>query len=811
MKYIFLASLVFALINATAQTRNERTMLFDDGWMFLHGDDAAASQPGYNDAAWRKIDLPHDWSIEDLPNQNPDSIRGPFLKSSVGAGATGYTVGGIGWYRKKFSAAALAGKQVYVHFDGVYMYSDVWINGHYLGSHPYGYTPFYYYITPYLSANSENVIAVRVSNLGQNSRWYSGSGIYRHVWLTAAGPVHIAPWGLCVTTPTVNSDEATLQVKINLRNTSAKAGNYTVTTYITSPSGRAVAGVEGKFVIKATEDTEIMHKAVVVHPQLWSPETPALYKVKVVIKDGTKRIDSSEVTIGLRSIAFTTNGFMLNGKRTILRGGCVHQDNGPLGAAAFDMAEERKLQILKANGYNAIRTSHNPPSQSFLDICDSLGLLVMDEFFDEWEEPKLFKDTSDYHHFFPAWWQKDVDATMMRDRNHPSIIIWSIGNEIHERADTDGVRIAKELVDEVHRMDPSRPATEAVCWFWDHPGRPWDSTAIAFAPLDVAGYNYRWHDYTTDHKKFPNRIMMGTESYPLEMLENFTATEKLPYVTGDFIWTAIDYMGETGIGHATLQPLSTTGRDSFLKPWPWYNAWCGDIDIIGYKKPQSYYRDIVWRLKPVEMLVHAPIPAGMKEKVSGWGWPDEQHSWTWPGQEGKTMQVRVFSRSATVRLELNGKMVGEKQIPADSITAFFEVPYEPGTLKAIAVDNGSEKGSVTLTTAGTVQQIQLTADYKTIPANRNSLSYITVELTDASKNLVMNSDMPVHFAITGAGEIAGVGNADPADMSSFQQPVKNTYKGRCIVIIRSTGKPGKITVTADAGSLPKQEISIEAK
>lgn len=810
MKYTALSIILCIAFCAQAQQPLKRSILFDDGWLFMRGDDANASASSFNDTVWSKVDLPHDWTIEDLPVQVKDSISGPFSRASVGDQFTGHTVGGTGWYRKKFSLPVVAAnKKVCISFDGVYMHSDVWINGHYLGNHPYGYTPFFYDISPFLSATGENVIAVRVRNLGQNSRWYSGSGIYRHVWLTFTQPVRIAEWGLFVTTPHVSNQQATLQIQTSIQNTNHASGSYMVTAFVISPQGKKVAMVQKEVLLAG--DTTITQQAIVANPQLWSTETPVLYTTQVIISKGGKGVDSLSIKTGIRSIRFSVeNGFELNGKRVILKGGCLHQDNGPLGAACFDRAEERKLQILKSNGYNAIRTSHNPPSQTFLDICDSLGFLVMDELFDVWEHKKLFDDSLDYHHFFAAWWKKDLDATLLRDRNHPSIIMWSIGNEIYERADPDGERIARQLVDEVHAMDATRAATEGICWFWDHPGRHWDSTYKAFAPLDVGGYNYEWERYADDHTKYPNRIMAGTESYALDELENFTASEKLPYVIGDFLWTAMDYIGETGIGHSFYQPASEPMDKNMLRPWPWYIAWCGDIDITGFKKPQSYYRDIVWRRSAVEMLVHIPVPDGMKEKVSKWGWPQEEKSWTWPGQEGKTMQVRVFSRSPLVRLELNGKVIDEKKIPDTSITAVFEVPYQPGELKAIAVENGKEVATTIIATTGKTQQLKLTADRPVIKANRNDLSYITIELTDG-RQLVMHDDKTVHFSIAGAGEIVGVGNADPTELNSFQQPVRKTFKGRCIVIVRSTGKTGKITLTANADGLTQQQIVINAK
>jgi len=807
MKSLFAIFLWSLAMSAYAQTP-QRTVLFDDNWLFIKRDDAAAAQPNYNDASWRRVDLPHDWSIEDLPGQAADSVRGPFIKSAQGGMFTAYTVGGVGWYRKKFTVTP--GKQVLIDFDGVYMHAEVWINGHYLGVQPYGYTPFNYNITPWLT-NGENVIALRVANLGQNSRWYSGSGIYRHVWLTYTEPLHIAPWGVYITTPAVSNNSALVQAQITLQNNNNQAGEAMVTATLLSPAGKKVASAKTAVNLSAGMQNPVVQNFTVNNPALWSTDKPVLYTMKVVVNAAGKNVDSVTVKTGIRAIAFTTGGFMLNGKRTILKGGCVHQDNGPLGAAAFDRAEERKLQTLKANGYNAIRTSHNPPSKSFLDICDSLGLLVMDEFFDEWEEPKLFKDSFAYHNFYKEWWQKDVDNIMLRDRNHPSVIMWSIGNEIHERGDTNGVRIAEALAKEVRRMDYTRAVTEGVCWFWDHAGRHWDSTYKAFAPLDVGGYNYEWKRYVEDHQKHPGRIMAGTETYALDALEDYTAAEKLPYVTGGFLWTAVDYMGETGIGHSKLQPVKEADDKAMLNPWPWYNAWCGDIDIVGFKKPQSYYRDVVWRMKDIEMLVHTPIPAGMKETLSQWGWPDEQHSWTWPGNEGKPMQVRVFTRSGKVRLLLNGKVIGEKQIPADSITAVFEVPYAPGELKTIAIENGKEKSAVTLTTTGKPTQVLLTADNKAISAGRNNICYVTVAVADAAKQLVINSDKTTRFSISGPGEIIGVGNADPAGMRSFQQPVMDTYKGRCIVIVRSTGKAGKIQLTANTEGLPAQQIVVNAR
>jgi beta-galactosidase len=431
-------------------------------------------------------------------------------------------------------------------------------------------------------------------------------------------------------------------------------------------------------------------------------------------------------------------------------------------------------------------------------------MLVIDEAFDMWQKPK---NPDDYHKFFDEWWEKDLSSMILRDRNHPSIILWSIGNEIQERADSSGLAIISKFKPVIHQLDPTRAITSAVCEFWDNPGRTWSATAPTFALLDVGGYNYQWWQYESDHKLFPQRIMVGTESVPQHAFENWQLVEKDPYVVGDFVWTAMDYLGESGIGHTVCDST----KDDFSMSWPWFNSWCGDIDLIGNKKPQSYYRDVVWRRSKIEMAVHAPLPAGCKEKISYWGWPDEQQSWTWPGNEGKRMTINVYSRSPVVRLELNGKIIDEKKIRDSSITAKFEVPYEPGELNAIAVDNGKEIANVVLKTANAPKAIRLKADRSTIHADRNDLSYVTLEIVDDKNNVVPNSNVPVEFLVKGAGELAGVGNANPSDMASFKQPKRNSFRGRCLVILRPKGSTGNIVLEARSPGLPSAKIVIATK
>ena len=753
--------------------------------------------------------MPHDWSIEKLPGQESGKVVGPFSNESPGTTATGYTLGGTGWYRKTFIVDAKKNyNTTLINFDGVYMHCEVWVNGKKVGTHPYGYTAFYFDITHFLNpAGKSNVIAVKVRNEGKNSRWYSGSGIYRHVWLIQEQAVHVAQNGIFITTESASQDAAVIKITTTVDKN--KAGNCKVKllTKLTGPDGTVSQQTETPVKTLLSDNEEFVQTVSVPKPKLWSVETPNLYTAEIqVITDDTVT-DKVSATFGIRTIHFDAQtGFTLNGKTVFLKGGCMHHDNGFLGSAAIDRAEERRVELMKANGFNAIRTSHNPPSKQFLDACDRNGILVIDEAFDMWERPK---NPQDYHLWFNDWWKKDLESMVFRDRNHPSVILWSIGNEINERADSTGYIITKKLADEVRSLDPTRPVTEAICGFWDHPGQEWSTTAPAYASLDVGGYNYLWAQYKPDHDTFPNRIMVGTESFPAEAYDNWTAVKNDPWVIGDFVWTAMDYLGETGCGNSTLGPKE--GPRVGLKPWPWFNAFCGDIDLCGFKKPQSYYRDVVWGISKLEIMVHTPIPEGMKETVSYWGWPDELQSWNWEGNEGKLMDVRVFSSYPVIRLELNGNIIDEKPVGAGSKHIVnFKVPYQSGVLKAIALDNGTEVASKELRTTGIPDQIRLTADTNKISTDRNDLVYVKVEITDDRGNVIPDASIPVRFMVMGAGEIAGSGNACPYDMESVNSPVCKTYHGRALVILRPTKEKnaGTITLRAQTNGLKSGEINV---
>lgn len=811
----FLPILFFLLVSVACQQQNQTARietLFDVGWRFQLGDAQGAEMPSFNDSAWRSLDLPHDWSIEDLPNQEPGKVVGPFSKESIGTTATGYTIGGTAWYRKTFTLENDDRfSQTIINFDGVYMNSDVWVNGKLVGSHPYGYTAFQFDITEYINpAGKPNTIAVKVKNEGKNSRWYSGSGIYRHVWLIRKQPIHITHNGVFINTESISENEANIAVSATVENSTNDITDVQLQINIIDANGKIAITSETPVENLRTGTENITQSIKVPQAKLWSTDDPNLYTAEVKVIANGEITDHTLTTFGIRTIHFDAKtGFTLNGKSVLLKGGNLHHDNGFLGSATIDRAEERRVELMKANGFNAIRASHNPPSKQFLDACDRLGVLVMDEAFDQWVRPK---NPQDYNLYFREWWKKDLKSMIYRDRNHPSVIFWSIGNELNERADSLGYVIRKELVAEVHKLDPTRPVTEGVCEFWDHWGREWSTAAPVFTDLDVAGYNYLQKYFESDHAEYPDRIIVSTESYPPEAYAFWQGVENNPYVVGDFVWTAMDHLGETGCGNSKIseEPLPRVG----LQPWPWFSNNCGDIDLCGNKKPQSYYRDVVWDNSKIEMMVHAPIPEGMVETYSYWGWPDEYPSWNWNGNEGKLMDVRVFTKSPLVRIELNGKVIGEQAIDTNrGITANFKVPYEPGVLKAIALKDGNEIGYKELKTTGAPAKVKLTADRSVIKASRNDLSYISVEITDEEGNVIPDAMIPVTFTVSGIGEIAGSGNANPTDMESFNNPVCKTFRGKALAILRplEDEKGGTIALKAEASGLKTGEVIINVQ
>lgn len=765
---------------------------FDDAWRFRHQDlslDPASRT--YDDSSWRKLNLPHDWSIE-----RPRSADNP------SAGEGGFFADGVGWYRKTFpTLPEWQDCRVAVEFEGIYRDAQIWLNGHYLCRHPYGYTSFLVDLAAYLNAVGEaNHLVVRVDNsTHRHTRWYSGSGIYRHVWLLVGGAVHLEHWGVCVTTPEITAEQAVVQVETVVRNDGESVVGLNCVQRILSPAGGIA--VEATQAVAATPGRTTISTALqLLEPALWSPESPTLYQLETEIRDGEQVIDRQLTSFGVRSFRFTPEvGFELNGETVPLRGGCVHHDCGPLGAMSIDRAEERKIEVLKNSGYNAVRCAHNPPAPAFLDACDRLGMLVIDEAFDVWRAPKI---PYDYHRHFDEWWQRDLDSMLLRDRNHPAIVLWSIGNEVIERGLPEGKKIAILLRDRVKEIDPTRPVTAGICGLWD--GGEWSLTDAVLAELDVCGYNYRRDDYVNDHERAPERVIIATESFPKESFEYWQAVENLPYVAGDFVWTALDYLGEAGIGHTFYEGE----EQKFLPGWPWNQANCGDLDLCGWKRPQSWYRDVVWHRAVRPWIgVHPPIPEGKVRKISGWGWPDVQASWNWPGQDGKTMQVDVYFDCDEVELQLNGRPIGKRQ-PADRnarYMASFQVPYAPGILTAIAFKNGQEIARAELATAGKPIALRLTADRAAVRADRNDLVYVEVNALDTDGCLVPVAANEVFFSIQGPARIAAVASADPKNLEMYRGNQHSLWRGRALVVIQPDGEPGEIVLQAQADQLTPAE------
>jgi beta-galactosidase len=814
----------------------------DSDWKFLLGDPSGAEAPSFEDTAWRQVNLPHDWSIEGRPDAN-----------NPGGAGEGFYPAGIGWYRKTFSApAGWRGKRVSVEFDGVYKDATVYLNGHKLGTHAYGYTSFAFDLSPNLNFAGPNVLAVRVDNSAQpNSRWYSGSGIYRHVRVVVTDPTHVGRWGVFVTTPKVSEESALVSIQTKVENESAKSTGVTVETTLYDRAGKEAGTTESTLTIAPGKEMEAVQTITVANPDLWSPASPALYRAVSRVRRDGKVVDQVATPFGIRSLSWSAEkGLLLNGKAVKLTGGSVHHDNGPLGAAAFDRAEQRKVELLKAAGYNAVRTAHNPPSPAFLDACDRLGLLVLDEPFDAWKANKV---KFDYGKNFDEWWKRDISGMVMRDRNHPSIVIWGIGNEIPELEVERGREMGKQLADQVRLLDHTRPLTLAF------PGTTTATNAEAvFSLLDITGYNYNLiPTYAADHQQFPKRIMLTTESFPAKAFPLWQISQDNSFVIGDLTWTAMDYLGESGIGawsygtpeqaqigtqimgamsntstvdkmfqgmangvdmtaamsQGAADPAMKAAMAVLFHGYPWHASACGDLDLTGYRKPQSYYRDILWNGGDrVYATVRFPEPEGKKIIAVGWAVYPTLPTWTWPGQEGKELQVEVYSGAEKVRLFLNDKLIGEKPTGREQeFKATFAVPYTPGTLKAVGMRGDRAVAESILTTAGKAAGLRVTADRARVQADGQDLSFLAVEAVDAEGRLLPDADQEVQFSISGPGVIAAVGNGDGQDDASYQGDRRKLFQGRALVVVRTSRQSGPITVKASTPGLSGGSMTIQAE
>lgn len=873
----------FCLLITMASVAQRKSSI-EENWHFHRGGVINGEMTNCDDSDWRIVTLPHDYSIEpaiEVKDQRPRTERaweevqvGPFTRLNYGDSDQGQTVGGEGWYRKTISLPLAAGqtlkdylskKQVSVLFDGIYNNAEVWINGRKMAMNVHGYMPFSVSLNDALCNGEDSgnniTIAVRTLNVDHNSRWYSGSGIYRHVWLVTTGKQHLDAWDVYVDgSQVIPKKGANIKIHAKVHNEEAKAVAGTVAIDIIDASGRKVAGTALPYESKGKSDgKEIEAEVLVKTPHLWSVDNPYRYTARIsVMNDGVKN-DEIDVKFGIRTIGFSAKeGFTLNGRRTILRGGCVHHDNGLLGAAAIDRAEVRKAELLKAQGYNAVRCSHNLPTEAFLNACDSLGLLVIDEVFDQWEVPKR---PDDYGNYFSKEKQQIVDGNIVgmgvtnfeydaalmvrRDRNHPSVIIWSIGNEVYQRDEPRGQEIAKVICKVIKSYDTTRPTTLANCTYWDQPGKTWeDDSPRAFENVDLGGYNYATMHYENDHRKFPERIIVGTESYPGAVAENYNFIDKHPYVIGDFVWTAIDYVGEAGVGHTFER---TNDAWVQLMSWPWFNAWCGDIDLIGDKKPQSHYRDVVWGRSNIEMAVRPAIPVGEHEEVRGWGWTAEERHWNWGlsaahGTDGckylpielrpenyqiastirsvkhdvnayrsDSLRVNVYSRARRVRLINNGRIIGEKDVNPENYTATFWTSYEPGELKAEIVGKVPDKSipsSISFKTSKAPAAIRIDALDTSLTSSHNDIAYLFISVVDEEGNLCPTAELPLNIETSGVTHIATAGTAHPYDMKSFRSLTPKSFRGRAVLLIHPQDKAGKVNIKVSSQGLKTAEYDL---
>ncbi len=789
------------------------------------GDGVSFTRSNFADAAWRTLNLPHDWGIE-----------GPFKQEYDGS--TGKLPWwGIGWYRKHFSVAAGdTGKQIYLQIEGAMSHSLVWLNGQFVGGWPYGYSSFQLDLTPYLKSG-DNVIAIRLNNPPDSSRWYPGGGIYRNVWLLKTAPLHIAQWGTYITTPEVTQGAATIDLQTVLENSAAQAANLTLRTQIhaigaSGKLGKALATLETKEInVPAQARQNQVLQIRLANPKLWNLEKPQLYTAVTTIKQNGRIVDSYQTEFGIRTVAFdAAKGFFLNGKLVEIKGVCNHHDLGALGAAFNVRAAERQIEILQEMGCNAIRTSHNPPAPELLDLCDRMGMLVMDESFDCWRSGKT---TNDYHRDFDDWHEKDLRALVRRDRNHPSVILWSIGNEVHEQGSPEGHKIAAELSAIVRDEDTTR-LTTAGC----------NDTRAGYngfeKTIDVFGYNYKPGEYGKFHKAHPNQPIYGSETascvssrgeyfFPFSNNKDdgranfqvssydlyapgwamppdweFKGQDQNPFVGGEFVWTGFDYLGEpTPYNNDVTNLLNFSDAAAKARMEkeladlgkirvPSRSSYFGILDLCGFKKDRFYIYQARWR--PDLPLAHI-LP-----------------HWNWPERVGQVTPIHVYTSGDEAELFLNGKSLGRKTKGAlEYRIRWDDVIYEPGEVRVVAYKNGQKWAEETVVTTGPTAQIKLDADHKTIKADGQDLSFVTVSVADAEGLMVPHAKNHLRFEISGPGEIVGVDNGDATGHESFQSNERDAYNGLCLVIVRATNKAGEITLRAASEGLKNGAIVILSK
>jgi beta-galactosidase len=792
------------------------------------GADVAYTRREFDDGGWRQLNLPHDWGIE-----------GPFRQEYPGE--TGKLAWwGVGWYRKHFEVpAGDRGKQIYLDIDGAMSYATVWLNGRFVGGWPYGYASFRLDLTPFVEYGAENVVAIRLDNPPDSSRWYPGGGIYRNVRLVKTAPVHVAHWGTYVTTPEVTPQSATVSVRFTLDNDSGSEANVTVRTrlYELTPGGaksaRPVAVADpSSFILPAGTRSGFNASARVTNPKPWSPARPSLYAAVTTIEQGGKTVDSYETTFGIRTVKFdAARGLLLNGEPAEIKGVCNHHDLGALGAAVNRRALERQLDILKEMGVNAIRTSHNPPAPELLELADRMGFLVMDEAFDAWRRSKK---KNDYHLLFDDWHEKDLRALVRRDRNHPSVVIWSTGNEIGEQRSADGHKLSGELSRIVREEDPTRPVTAGA----NHTEAGYNGFQKT---VDVFGYNYKPQEYGKFREKNPAIPLFASETsstvssrgeyfFPVEEDKDrgksdfqvssydlyaprwattpdaeFKGQDEFPYVAGEFVWTGFDYLGEPTPFNADStnllnfsDPAAQARMSEELKALgkirvPSRSSYFGIVDLAGFRKDRFYIYQARWRpdLPMAHLLPH----------------------WNWPGREGQTTPVHVYTSGDEAELFLNGRSLGRKQRGAfEYRLRWDEVKYEPGELRVVAYKNGKRWAEDSVKTTGPAARLSSKADRAAISADGSDLSFVTVSVADRAGLTVPRAQNRMHFEIFGPGEIVAVDNGDATSHESFQSKERAAYNGLCLVVVRSkAGAPGSIKLWAYSEGLKSADVTIRSR
>ena len=763
---------------------------FDFDWLFLKSDPAGAEKVAYDDSAWRPLNVPHDWSIE-----------GPTDKNMKAGRSMGFLPGGVAWYRKHFSLPAeYKGNKLSIEFDGIYLRSAVYLNGVLLGERPYGYVSFQYDLTPHLNLGGENVIAVRVDHSdAPTSRWYSGSGIYRHVCLVATDPLHVAHWGTYVTASDVSPASAAIQVRTTVRNEHKTERACSVLTTLLGPAGKELSSSVSAKALRPGEEGEFEQTVTVAKPELWSPERPVLYKAVTRIRDGRRLADTCETRFGIRAVRFDPDrGFFLNGVNLKMKGVCLHQDGGAVGVAVPDRVWERRLQTLKSIGCNAIRMSHNPPAPEILDMCDRLGFLVIDEAFDDW-------NFGYYGKYFDEWWRRDLDAMLQRDRNHPSIVLWSVGNEVEAQGAPEGIAILKVLVKHVHDTEPTRFVTCALAPRRDAKRAMFDINKTGYAQLtDVVGYNYQEPWYELDKKQYPDRIVLGTECYPFFRSSTTNQREfdarvnpwfdvvKHDYVAGQFVWPGIDYLGES------------SGWPS--KGWPG-----GLVDTCGFVKPTAAFHRSVWSDEPMVGVAVLSDTLDLDPGRPHWNSEKMASHWTFPGFEGHVVRVQTQTNCETVELILNGESFGPRRsVKYPNRAIIWYVPYSPGTLRAVGRNGSNEVASDEIKTAGPPAKILLLPDRSRIAADGEDVSHLEVRIVDADGTLVPGFKQPIRFQVSGAGALLATDNGDLRSCEPYKGNVRTPYFGRCLAIVQADRRAGEIRVKAAAEGLPEAAVLLRA-